>query len=104
MIRVSVMYPTKEGSQLDWDYYTTTHFELVKSRVGEAIKGVEVDRGMGTAEPGAPALYQGVAHLKFESIDAFQRSFGPHAQEIMGDIPNFSDVQPGIQISEIALG
>jgi hypothetical protein len=29
---------------------------------------------------------------------------GKHAQEIMGDIPNYTDLQPVIQISEVVVG
>jgi hypothetical protein len=31
----------------------------------------------------------------------FQGAFGPHAEEIMGDVPNFTNIEPMIQISEI---
>jgi hypothetical protein len=31
----------------------------------------------------------------------FQRGFGPHAPEIMGDIPNYTDQTPLVQISEV---
>jgi len=30
--------------------------------------------------------------------------FGPHAQEIMSDIPNYTDIAPVIQISEVVVG
>ena len=30
--------------------------------------------------------------------------FGPHAQEIMGDVPNDTDLSPVIQISEVVVG
>jgi len=38
--------------------------------------------------------------LYFESVPAFQAAFGPHAKEIMGDVPNYVNLQPIIQISE----
>ena len=39
-----------------------------------------------------------------DSIEAFQAGFGPHAREIMGDIPNYTDQTPVIQISEVVVG
>jgi hypothetical protein len=30
--------------------------------------------------------------------------FGPHAKEIMGDIPHYTDLTPVIQISEVIVG
>jgi uncharacterized protein (TIGR02118 family) len=38
--------------------------------------------------------------MVFDSVDAFQAAFGPHAKTIMADIPNYTDIQPTIQISE----
>ena len=46
---------------------------------------------------------QALAHLQFDSVEAFQQSFGPHAQTIMGDAPNFTNTQPTVQISEVKL-
>jgi uncharacterized protein (TIGR02118 family) len=42
-----------------------------------------------------------MAHFTFGSIGDFQAAFGPHAAEIMGDIPNYTSIEPIIQISEV---
>ena len=42
--------------------------------------------------------------LPCESVEAFQSGFGPHANEIMADIPNYTDLTPVIQISEVVVG
>jgi uncharacterized protein (TIGR02118 family) len=44
-----------------------------------------------------------MGHLLFDSIGAFQTSFGLHAQAIMDDIPKYTNVEPTIQISEMRL-
>ena len=54
--------------------------------------------------PGAPATYVGMCHIYCDSVEAFQNGFGPHAKEIMGDIPNYTDLSPVIQISEVVVG
>jgi uncharacterized protein (TIGR02118 family) len=41
-----------------------------------------------------------MGHLYFDSAEAFETAFGPHTQEIMADIPNYTDIQPTIQVSE----
>jgi uncharacterized protein (TIGR02118 family) len=103
MIKVSVMYPNNEGSTFDMKYYCETHIPLVRQRLGPALKGVEVEQGIGGEEPGSPAPYLALCHLLFESMEAFQTSFGPHAQEFGNDIPNYTNIQPTIQISEVFL-
>jgi len=99
MIRVSVMYPKQAGGKFDYDYYLKTHMPLVKQRVGEALKRVEIFKGVG-APGGGQETYVTVASLLFDSVDAFGKSFGPHAKEIMGDIPNFTNLQPIVQLEE----
>ena len=39
----------------------------------------------------------------FQSTDAFQTAFAPHAQSILADIPNYTNTQPTIQVSEVRL-
>jgi uncharacterized protein (TIGR02118 family) len=44
-----------------------------------------------------------MCHFFCDSVEAYQRGFSPHAQEIMGDIPNYTDVSPVVQISEVVV-
>jgi len=37
----------------------------------------------------------------FKSKTEFQTAFGPHAETIMANIPNYTDIAPTIQISEV---
>ena len=74
---------------------------MVRQKLGAALKGVATDRGIGGEEPGSPAPYLAMAHLLFESVESFQTSFGPHAQEFAADVPNYTNTQPTIQISEV---
>ena len=37
-------------------------------------------------------------------IEAFNCCFEPHAKEIMADIPNYTDLSPVIQVSEVVVG
>jgi uncharacterized protein (TIGR02118 family) len=64
---------------------------LVKARMGEACKYYAVDKGLAGGVPGAPVTYVGTCHIFYDSIEAFQAGFGPHAQKIMADIPNYTD-------------
>jgi uncharacterized protein (TIGR02118 family) len=103
MIKVSVFYPNEEGKKFDMDYYLNSHIPMIQEKCGAALKGGAVDQGLGGAEPGSPATYVAMGHLLFDSVEAFQSSFGPHAEAIMADIPNYTDTQPTIQISEVKM-
>jgi uncharacterized protein (TIGR02118 family) len=103
MIRVSVMYPNQEGSRFDMAYYCAKHIPLVREKLGVALQGAAVDQGIAGAEPGSPPYYLALAHLLFESVEAFLTSFAPHAQTFEDDIPNYTNVEPIIQISEVKI-
>jgi uncharacterized protein (TIGR02118 family) len=96
MIRVSVMYENKDGARFDHAYYA-----LVRERLGGfGLIRAEVDRGM-AGGGGARAPFVGVAHLYFNSVADFERGMKTHGKELMADVPNYTDVQPQVQISEI---
>jgi uncharacterized protein (TIGR02118 family) len=104
MIKVSVMYSNTPGARFDHEYYRDVHMPLLKARMGEHCLSYTIDKGVGSFPPGAPALYIGMCHIFCDSIDAFLAGFGPHMAEIMGDIPNYTDLQPQVQISEVVVG
>lgn len=103
MIKVSVMYPNTPGARFDHAYYGNTHMPLVKSKMGQALLYYTVDKGLAGGAPGQPATYVAMCHLFCDSVESFQAAFGPHAQAIMADIPNYTDLQPVLQISEVVV-
>ena len=102
MIRVSVMYPNKPGAKFDWAYYLNKHIVAASQKLSPfgMVRG-EVDKGIGTARPDAPAPYLVMAHMYFNNIGDVQKGLSAHGGELMADIPNFTDIQPQVQISEI---
>jgi uncharacterized protein (TIGR02118 family) len=103
MIKVSVLYPNDAGSKFDMQYYLEKHIPMVRKKLGAACKNAAVEQGLGGGAPGAPATYSAMGHLYFDSVEVFQAAFGPHAEAIMGDIPNYTNVQPAVQISEVRI-
>jgi uncharacterized protein (TIGR02118 family) len=103
MIKVSVLYPSGAGSTFDMDYYLNRHIPMVLAKLGQACKSAAVEQGLGGVTPGSPPAFNAMGHLYFDSVEAFQAAFGPHAGEIMGDIHNYTNVQPTIQVSEVKL-
>lgn len=104
MIKVTVMYASAPGARFDHAYYRDKHMPLVKTRMGDRCKHYTIDKGLAGGAPGAPAPYLAMCHLFCDSVEAFQAGFGPHAKEIMGDIANYTDRTPVIQISEVVVG
>ncbi len=101
MIKVSALYPNGDGNTFDMDYYCNKHVPMAKNLLGEALKELTVDKGIAGGTPNSSAPYLAIGHLYFESVADFQNAFGPQAEKIMADTPNYTNTQPIIQISEV---
>lgn len=99
MIKVSIFYPA--GGKFDAEYYASKHMPMIKEKVGDALLKYEIDKGVAGMAPGTPAPYIGIGHLYFNSVPEFMSAFLPHIGGIQGDVPNYTDQTPTIQISEV---
>ena len=104
MFKVSVMYENKPGARFDHAYYRDRHLPLLKSRLGATCLSYTIDKGLAGGAPGAPAPYVAMCHVFCDSVESFQTAMAPHAAEIMGDIKNYTDLTPTLQISEVVVG
>jgi uncharacterized protein (TIGR02118 family) len=103
MIKVSVLYPNGDGKTFDMDYYCNKHVPIVADLLRGSIKGATVEKGLAGGGPGAPAPYVVMSNLYFDSVQDFENYFGPNSEKIMGDLPNFTNMEPAIQISEVQI-
>lgn len=103
MIKVSVLYPNGNGNTFDMDYYCNKHMPMVAELLGEAVISATVEKGLGGGAPDSPATYAAMGNLYFNSLETFENSFGPNAEKIMSDLPNFTNSEPIIQISEVMI-
>ncbi len=103
MIKLSVMYPNQQGARFDHTYYREKHMPRIKALLGSSCLFYTVDKGLAGGGSGERATYVGMCHIYFDSVESLQRAFGPHAQEIMADVPNYTDLSPVTQISEVVV-
>jgi uncharacterized protein (TIGR02118 family) len=103
MIKVSVFYPNNDGARFDMDYYRDRHMRMVQERLGAACRGIAVEHGVAGATPGSRPQFLAMGHIYFDSLEEFQSSFGQHAKEFVADVPNYTNLQPVIQISEVVV-
>jgi uncharacterized protein (TIGR02118 family) len=103
MIKMTVFYPYDESKSFDMDYYCNSHIALVKEKLGDALVNVTVARGLGGPGPGMPATYATVAELYFNSMEDFETYCVPNSPAFDADVPNFTDITPIFQISEVVM-
>ena len=100
MIRVAVLYPNSSGSTFDVDYYKRTHMKLVQQKLGPlGLLGSEVDAGIAGMGDAAPP-YAAIGYMFFDTLEAFQAGFDQVGAELVADVPNYTNIEPVIQISE----
>ena len=101
MVKFSIFYPNEENKKFDMNYYLNNHIPMVMGKLGDAAKGGTVDQGLAGGTPDSPATYVAMGHILFDSVEELQKAFDPHMGEIMADIPNYTDIMPIVQISEV---
>ena len=102
MIKVSILYAAGEVKKFDMDYYANKHIPLVHERLDSAgLIRSEVESGISSADPTVPAPFVAIGVLYFNTADEVHEGFKTHGRELMGDLVNFTDITPQVQISEI---
>jgi uncharacterized protein (TIGR02118 family) len=101
MIKVSVVYPNKPGSRFDADYYLRIHMPLAVKLLGRTVMAVTAEIGIAGETPGAPPPYAAIAGFTCESVDVFLQAFLPVAGHLQSDVPNYTDIEPVIQLSNL---
>jgi uncharacterized protein (TIGR02118 family) len=96
MIRLMVTYPRGEATNFDAGYWTDTHMPLVSSSWSEAVRW-EADLGASDSPNYA------IAHIYFDSQESLGAAMGgASTAAVMGDIVNYTNVQPVIQVYTVA--
>lgn len=105
MFNISSIYPKQEGAWFDFEYYLNTHMPRSIELLSEA-KGfvkVYVEKGVDVEAFNITSQYEVVCNYYFESVEDFTNAFMPHAHELQGDIANYTNIEPIIQITEIKI-
>jgi uncharacterized protein (TIGR02118 family) len=71
--------------------------------LGAAIKHVSIERGIEGRERGSAPANAAMCHFVCASREAFEAAFLPNADVLISDMPNYTNIEPVIQFSEIAL-
>lgn len=101
MIKVSILYPNEEGKTFNMKYYSENHMPMVAQLFGESLKAMDIEKGVSGRLPNESPVYTAMGHFYFDKIEDYRNAFGPNAEKILSDIPNYTDIQPTVLISEV---
>lgn len=102
MIRISIMYPNIADQHFDFDYYREHHMPLViKTYQDHGLISVEIDEANVKSGPQA-GPYLAIGYMMFDSVKQFMQAYKAVGGQLVKDIPNFTDIEPKVQISEFS--
>jgi uncharacterized protein (TIGR02118 family) len=101
MIKVSILYANSEGKTFDMEYYSTKHMPMAATLFGKSLKAMSIDKGLAGGAPGSAAPYLAVGYFFFEDMASFQAAMAPNSEKLRADVPNYTNIQPVIQVSEV---
>lgn len=97
---MTVLYTKTEKSSFNFDYYLAKHIPLVKDRFQSfGLSEVRLLRGTAALD-GSHAAFEVIAELTFPSTQHLSDALRAHGDEVISDIPAFTDVNPSIQLNE----
>ncbi len=67
MVKISVLYPHKDGSAFNMNYYLNNHIPMVRQKLGAACKAIAVEQGIAGGAPESQPTYAAMGHLLFDS-------------------------------------
>jgi len=103
MVCISVLYPNDPGKKFDHDYYAKKQMPLVMDLLkSSGMIRYEIDRGLAGRAPGSPPPFVCVGRLYFNTLEEFEQALGTNGPEILKDVPNYTDVEFQMQISQSA--
>lgn len=101
MIKVTIFYPNGEGNTFDMDYYSNDHMPMAAQLFGDDLKAMVIDKGLSGGAPDSAAPYVAVGYFYFADLATCQSSMGKHSEALQADVPNYTNIKPVLQISEV---
>lgn len=105
MVNISTIYQIEDNYKFDFDYYLNMHIPMSIELLSKS-KGfirVSVERGINIKTQKINSSYVAMCHYYFESLEDFMNVFGPNAEKLQGDIKNYTNITPLIQINEVEI-
>jgi len=97
MIVMTILYPRTDDSTFDMDYYVGSHMPMFAEVLGDACGGwgaIDVPAGK----------YAAMGWIMATSQDELNATLAEHGAKIMGDVPNYTNVQPETIVGEVTGG
>ena len=102
MIRISAVYANTPGSRFDGAYYCGMHAALATRLLGpHGLQSIRITLGTEGLD-GAPPPFWAISEMLFDSREAFDAALAIGGGALFADTPNYTNVDPVLQLSTLA--
>jgi len=101
MIKAAIFYPNGEGKTFDMKYYSEKHMPMAATLFGDSLKAWSIDKGLASTKPDEPVPYLAIGYFYFDTMSACQQALGANSDKLRADVPNYTNIKPFVQISEV---
>lgn len=98
-VSLQVLYPIKDDTHFNYEYYFDKHMDVVGQHMGPHIERTLVTKGVSSG-PDTPPSHYAIATIVFADQDAMASAMSVSGP-VMADIANFTDVQPQILVGDV---
>jgi len=101
MFKVAILYPNGEDKTFDIDYYEKKHMPMVAGFLGKNLKFYEIDKGIAGRTPNDKVPFVAIGYFYIYDVAEYNKAIAQNRDAIIGDIKNYTNIQPVVQFSEI---
>jgi uncharacterized protein (TIGR02118 family) len=101
MFKVAILYPNGEDKTFDMDYYEKKHMPMVAGLIGKNLKFYEIDKGIAGRTASDKVPFVAVGYFYIKDVAEYNKAIAENKETIIGDIKNYTNIQPIVQVSEI---
>ncbi|MGH6650042.1 MAG: EthD family reductase [Sphingopyxis sp.] len=102
MLCITAIYPNDPGSRFDAGYYTAAHAPLAEALLSpHGLRTIRTTIGLAGLD-GSPPPFWAVSEMHFPSRADFDAAIAASGDALFADIPNYTNVTPILQVSELA--
>ena len=105
MVKISILYPNDKAGWFDLGYFVDRHMPLQIELLGShpGFRGVSVEQGVAGGLAGTAPTYQALSHFTFDTLGDFMDAYMTHAEVLQGDVANYTDIEPVVQVNEVLI-
>lgn len=101
MFKVTILYPNGDDKTFDMDYYEKKHMPMVAGYIGKNLQFYEIDKGVAGRTANDKVPFVAIGSFYILDVEAYNKAIAQNREAIIGDIKNYTNIQPVVQISEI---